>query len=267
MQQVRSLFLSDAHLGCKYANSEALLDFLRHVEPECVYLVGDFLDGWRLKKGWHWRDTYTQIVQRLLELSDKGVEIFYTPGNHDEFLRDFGTRMQVSGIRIADEFIHTTADNRRLLVIHGDQFDSVARHARWLSVLGDSGYYALLWFNKGFNWFRQKLGMGYWSLSAYIKGRVKVATNTISNFEYAAIRYAGERGCTGVVCGHIHTAKIYTNSDDLTYYNTGDWVESCTAILEHHDGRMELVKHFDPNKRADKIKKSAAPVIVTAAKP
>ena len=231
--------MSDTHLGCRYARAEALLDFLNSVEPDRLFLVGDIIDGWRLRKSWFWDDTSTAIVRRILELLDRGTQVYYTPGNHDEFLRQFVR--DLGGVSLSDEFVHVTADGRRLLVIHGDQFDTVVRHARWLSLVGDVGYNFLLWVNGVFNAVRRRLGFGYWSLSAYIKHKVKQATSAIARFEDAVVRHARGLQCDGVVCGHIHTPIIHEHQG-LVYYNTGDWVESCTALVESFDGEMQLIR-------------------------
>lgn len=238
-RRARTIFLSDTHLGCRYARSNALLEFLNEFQPDRLYLVGDIIDGWRLRKSWYWSHTYSAIVRRLIELLDQGTQIFYTPGNHDEFLRQFVR--DLGGVTLVDEIVHETADGRRLLVIHGDQFDAVVRHARWLSLIGDVGYNGLLWLNGVFNACRQRLGFGYWSLSSYIKKKVKQATSAISRFEEAASHYARDRQCDGVVCGHIHTPVIQRHAD-FTYYNTGDWVESCTALIEDWDGELRLIR-------------------------
>ncbi|QDU64632.1 UDP-2,3-diacylglucosamine hydrolase [Planctomycetes bacterium Pan216] len=238
MKKVRALFVSDVHLGCRHANASAFLEFLRDHQPERLYLVGDFFDGWRLGKRWYWTESYTLILKRLLDLANAGTEIFYTPGNHDEFLRSF--IVTLGGVEISDEFIHTTSDQRRILVIHGDQFDAVVVRAKWLSLAGDIGYNILLSFNRIFNSIRRQLGMTYWPLSIYVKRRVKEMTSAISNFEHMITRYARSKGCEGVVCGHIHNPAIH-RQNDVMYYNTGDWVESCTAIVEDDKGRLRLV--------------------------
>ena len=238
MRQVRSVFVSDVHLGCKFGNAEAFLEFLNSVQPEYLYIVGDFIDGWRLKRSWHWTDTYSFILKRLVELVRGGTKVLYTPGNHDEFLRDF--IYNLGSIEISDEFVHVTADSRRLLVMHGDQFDTVVRNCRWLSMIGDVGYNLLLLINKGFNFVRRKLGFGYWSLSAAIKRKVKQATNFISSFEDVITKYARSRDAVGVICGHIHTPAI-SERHGIRYYNTGDWVESCTALVEDYAGNIDLV--------------------------
>jgi len=238
MKKIRSIFISDAHLGCRYTHAEALLAFLRNHQPQYLYIVGDFIDGWRLKKSWYWSDTYTYLLKRIVDLMKRGTRVYYTPGNHDEFLRSFTENF--GSVHLADEFVHETADRRKLLVTHGDKFDAVVLNARWLSLLGDVGYNFLLLINVVFNALRRRLGFGYWSLSAAIKHRVKQATSYIGNFEGVVTRYAAQQGCSGVICGHIHTPKIST-VDGLDYYNTGDWVESCTALVEYTDGSFELL--------------------------
>jgi len=238
MRSIRSIFFSDVHLGCRYTHADALLQFLRGHEPEHLYLVGDILDGWRLKRGWYWTDTYTYLLRHIVGLMKRGTRVYYTPGNHDEFLRYY--LHDLGSIQIADELVHVTADGRRLLVMHGDQFDTAVRHAPWLAHLGDTGYNLLLGLNVVFNGVRRRLGMDYWSLSAAVKRRVKQATNFISNFETLITQHAADRDCTGVVCGHIHTPRI-SRRGGIDYYNTGDWVESCTALVEYYDGTLELL--------------------------
>lgn len=247
MQRIRSIFISDVHLGCRYTHADSLLAFLKNHQPQYLYIVGDFIDGWRLRKGWYWNDTYTFLFKRIVDLMKRGTRVFYTPGNHDEFLRDFIENL--GSVQLADEFIHVTADQRRLLVTHGDKFDACVLHARWLAHLGDAGYNLLLGINIVFNALRRRLGLGYWSLSQYIKGRVKQATCYIGNFEECVTRYAAERGCEGIVCGHIHTPKILERNG-IAYYNTGDWVESCTALVEYADGSLELL--YRPLNAADR---------------
>ncbi len=238
MNGVRSVFISDAHLGCKYAHAEALLAFLKNQQPQHLYLVGDIIDGWRLQRGWYWNDTYTYLLKRIVDLMKRGTRVYYTPGNHDEFLRSFIENF--GSIQLADEFVHTTADRRKVLVTHGDMFDAAVAHAPWLSKLGDIGYNLLLGINVVFNAVRRRLGFGYWSLSGAIKRKVKQATSYIGNFEDVLTRHALQRGCDGVICGHIHTPKI-SRVNGIDYYNTGDWVESCTALVEYNDGTFELL--------------------------
>ncbi len=243
--RIRAIFISDLHLGCRYANAAALLAFLKGKKPDYLYLVGDILDGWKLKRGWYWNDTYSFLVRRLIGLLKHGTVIRYCPGNHDEFLRGLPEQFGFSrfgSIEVADEFQHELADGRTALVMHGDQFDTVVRHHRWLTLLGDVGYDALLLLNRVFNAVRQRFGFGYWSLSAYVKRQVKRATSFISNFEDVITRYAAGKDCDTVICGHIHTPRI-ARRNGIQYCNTGDWVESCTALVEYADGRLELMHH------------------------
>ena len=235
----RTLFLSDIHLGTKGCQADLLLDFLKFNEADTVYLVGDIIDGWRLKSGWYWPQTHNDVVQKLLRRVRKGVKVVYVPGNHDEFARDFVGHF-FGGVEVLDHAYHTTADGKRLLIIHGDQFDVVVKHARWLAFLGDGAYDFALWANLWFNKIRRSLGFSYWSLSAWAKLRVKNAVNFIGAFEQALTDAARRHQADGVVCGHIHHAAI-RDMDGIMYVNTGDFVESCTAIAEHQDGRLEIL--------------------------
>ena len=235
----RSVWISDTHLGTAGCNAELLLDFLKSIQPETLYLVGDIIDGWRLKRGWYWPPRHNDIVRRVLKLANKGTQVIYVPGNHDEVLRDYGG-ISFGGVEVVPEAIHVTADGRRLLVLHGDEFDGVVLYARWLAFLGDYAYAALLHLNVGFNRVRRRFGLPYWSLSAHIKKKVKNAVAFISRFEEAVAHAAHERGVDGVVCGHIHSAEI-RRFGDVTYYNDGDWVESCTALVEHANGHLEIL--------------------------
>jgi UDP-2,3-diacylglucosamine pyrophosphatase LpxH len=242
-RHLRTLFLSDFHLGTRGSQAELLLDFLKWHDAETIYLVGDIIDGWRLKKSWYWPQAHNDVVQKLLRKGRKGARLVYIPGNHDEFLRDY-LGLQMGGVEIADSIIHETADGKRLLVMHGDQFDVVVRHAKWLAFLGDHAYNLALALNTVVGKVRRKLGFEYWSLSAWAKLKVKNAVSFIGAFEQALLTEAKRVGADGVVCGHIHHPTI---RDDLgiRYINTGDWVESCTAIVEHHDGRMEMIRWGD----------------------
>jgi len=235
----RTVWISDTHLGTSGCNAELLLDFLKAVQPDTLYLVGDIIDGWRLKRGWYWPLLHNDVVRRVLKLANKGTRVVYIPGNHDEMLRDY-TGLSFGGVEVVAEAVHVTADNRRLLVLHGDEFDGVVLYARWLAFLGDYAYSALLKLNIVFNRVRRRFGLPYWSLSAHLKKKVKNAVAFISKFEEAVAHAASERGVDGVVCGHIHCAEVRTFAG-VTYYNDGDWVESCTALVEHRDGRMEII--------------------------
>ncbi|WP_370631798.1 UDP-2,3-diacylglucosamine diphosphatase [Phyllobacterium lublinensis] len=238
-RKFRTLFLSDVHLGSKGAKAGFLLDFLKHHDADTIYLVGDIVDGWRLRRSWHWPQEHNDIVQKLLRKSRKGARILYIAGNHDEFLRDFqGTHF--GGIEVMDRTMHETADGRKFLVIHGDQFDVVVRNARHIAYLGDWAYDAALAINTIMNKVRRTLGLRYWSFSAWAKFRVKKAVNFIGSFQTVVSDEARRIGADGVICGHIHHATI-EHIDGIEYINTGDWVESCTAIVEHFDGRMELL--------------------------
>ena len=235
----RTLFISDCHLGSNGAQAEQLARFLKHVECEEIFLVGDIIDMWRLKQRWYWPDSHNTVLRRLLKMSHKGTRIVYVPGNHDDASRQF-CGLVFGGIEVAMEAVHETADGRRLLVTHGDKFDLVVRHSRLLSVAGSVGYEMLLGINKWYNRARRLFGLPYDSLSQAIKLRVKRACNFISNFETALVRDAKEGGYDGVVCGHIHKAE-QRDMDGIAYLNCGDWVESCTALAEHADGRIELI--------------------------
>jgi len=236
----RSLFISDVHLGSRGAQADLLLDFLRHNEAETWYLVGDIVDGWRLRKGWYWPQTHNDVVQKLLRKVRRGARMVYIPGNHDEFARDY-LGLLFGGVEVADSAVHVGADGRRLLVIHGDQFDVIVRHARWIAFLGDWAYEAALRFNAIFNRARRALGFGYWSLSAWAKLKVKNAVNFIGDFEETLAAEARKAGVDGIICGHIHHAAI-RRIGAIDYMNTGDFVESCTALAEHEDGTFEILR-------------------------
>ena len=235
----RTIWISDTHLGTSGCKAELLLDFLKSTDCETLFLVGDIIDGWQLRKGWYWPPRHNDVVRCVLKKAKHGTRVVYVPGNHDEAFRDYAG-LNLGGIELLCEAIHETADGRRLLILHGDQFDGVVLYARWLAFLGDHAYTLLLKINALLNFIRKARGLPYWSLSAQIKKRVKNAVQFISSFEQAVAHAAAERGANGVVCGHIHTAEIRTIGN-VTYYNDGDWVESCTALVEHSDGRMEIL--------------------------
>ncbi len=240
MRRVRTLFISDVHLGTRGCQAELLHDFLGLHDAATIYLIGDIVDGWRLKRTWYWPQSHNDVAQAILRKAREGARVIYLPGNHDEFLRDYlGTHF--GGIEVRNRDIHRTADGRRLLVIHGDQFDVVVRHARWLAFFGDRAYAAALALNTYVNLVRRRLGFSYWSLSAWAKLKVKNAVNFIGAFEEALAREAREHAAEGVVCGHIHHAAMHRDYG-VAYYNCGDWVESCTALVEHDDGRFEIVR-------------------------
>lgn len=240
----RALFISDVHLGTRGCQAELILDFLKHHEADTVYLVGDIVDGWRLRRSWHWPQAHNDVVQKILRKGRKGSQIIYLPGNHDEFLRDY-VGMTFGAVEIAEPVIHEGVDGRRYLVLHGDAFDVVVRHAKWLAFLGDWAYVAVLGLNTYFNHLRRRLGLTYWSLSAWAKMKVKNAVNFIGEFERALVAEARRIGADGVICGHIHHASEKT-IDGVIYLNCGDWVESCTALVENLDGRFEILHWTRP---------------------
>jgi UDP-2,3-diacylglucosamine pyrophosphatase LpxH len=249
--RVRALFLSDIHLGTRGCQAERLLDFLRHYESDMIYLVGDIVDGWQLKAGWYWPQSHNDVVQKFLRKARKGSRVFYIPGNHDEFLRDYyGTHF--GGIEVLETAVHVGADGRRYLIIHGDLFDIVIRHARWLALLGNHAYDLAIWLNTYFNAIRRFLGLTYWSLSQWAKLKVKNAINFISEYECTLAAEASRRGVDGVICGHIHHAVIRT-AGGIRYMNCGDWVESCTAVVERWDGTFEIVRWTGEQTSAEQV--------------
>ena len=241
VQRHRTIWISDVHLGTSGCQAAYLLDFLRHNECDTLYLVGDIIDGWQLRRGWYWNQSHNDVVQKVLRKARKGTRVIFVPGNHDEFARQF-IGLSFGDIEVADESVHVTADGRRLLGIHGDRFDGVIQHARWLAFVGDALYTVSLRLNHWFNRARSRLGLQYWSLSQYLKHRVKNAVSFISDFEQALAREARRRGLDGVVCGHIHKAEI-REIDGVLYCNDGDWVESLTALAEAHDGTKWVGLH------------------------
>ncbi len=235
----RTLWISDIHLGTAGCQARYLLDFLKHNESDTLYLVGDIIDGWQLRRGWYWPQSHNDVVQKLLRKARKGTRVIYVPGNHDSMARQF-MGLAFGDIEVADEVVHVTADGRRFLVTHGDLFDGVMQHARWLAYLGDTGYTLILTLNRWFNGLRTRMGYPYWSLSQYIKHKVKNAVSFITAFEKVMTDEARRRHCDGVICGHIHKAEIRT-LDGLLYCNDGDWVESLTALAETADGTLEII--------------------------
>ena len=235
----RTLWISDIHLGTPGCRADALLDFLKQTESETLFLVGDIVDGWQLRRHWFWPQAHNDVVQKLLRKARKGTRVIFVPGNHDEFARrylghDFG------GIEVVEDWVHRTADGRLLWVTHGDLFDGVIQCAQWLAHVGDRLYEFTLRLNRHVNSLRARLGLPYWSLSGYLKQKVKRAVSYVGDFETALAREARRRGADGVVCGHIHHAEL-REIDGTLYANDGDWVESLTALAEHADGRLELI--------------------------
>ena len=235
----RAIWISDIHLGTPGCQAEFLLDFLRFNQSWDLYLVGDIVDGWQLRKHWYWKQSHNDVVQKVLRKSRKGTRVTYIAGNHDEVLRQF-IGLAFGDIRIVNEATHHTLDGKRLLVMHGDFFDGVIQHAKWLAYLGDSLYTLVLKLNDHFNRIRHRMGLSYWSLSQYLKHKVKNAVSFITAFETAVTSEAKRRGFSGVVCGHIHKPEI-REIDDVLYCNDGDWVESLSALVETHEGELKLI--------------------------
>jgi UDP-2,3-diacylglucosamine pyrophosphatase LpxH len=239
----RSIWISDIHLGTRGCQAAALLDFLKHTESKYLYLVGDIIDGWQLRKRWYWPQAHNDVVQKVLRRARHGAQVFFVAGNHDEFARGF-IGLHFGGVYVTDEVVHETALGQRLLVLHGDQFDAVMSYARWLAHLGDTAYDFALWLNRIFNFMRQKLGFNYWSLSAWLKHKVKNAVDHISAFEHFIAESARHHHADGVICGHIHHAEM-RQIGDILYCNDGDWVESCTALVEDEEGKLSIIHWLD----------------------
>jgi UDP-2,3-diacylglucosamine pyrophosphatase LpxH len=241
MPEVRSVFISDVHLGTRACHAERLLDFLREHPSEYLFLVGDIVDFWAMKRGIVWTRAQNTVVQKVLRRARHGGRVFLIPGNHDEALREY-EGSSFGDIRVVNELVYVALDGRRYLVTHGDEFDQVARYHRWVAVLGDVAYNLLTHVNIWLSWARRQLGVpGYWSIAGYAKRKVKSAVSFIFDFEDAVVRTVRERDLDGIICGHIHWAAL-RRIDGVTYINCGDWVDSCTGIVEHLDGRMELVR-------------------------
>jgi UDP-2,3-diacylglucosamine pyrophosphatase LpxH len=242
-RRYRTIWISDVHLGTRGCNDRMLIDFLDHVDSDTLYLVGDIIDGWRMKKRFYWPERHNAIVRRVMKRAKHGTRVIYVPGNHDEMFRQFAG-LNFGGVEIRRKAIHTTADGRRLLVLHGDEFDTIVLAHRWLAFLGDNAYELLMRLNLVVNAVRRWFDLPYWSLSKHAKKKVKNAVEFISRFEEAVAHEAARLKVDGVVCGHIHTAEE-RRFDDIVYYNDGDWVEGCTALVEHQDGRMEILHWAD----------------------
>jgi UDP-2,3-diacylglucosamine pyrophosphatase LpxH len=238
----KTIFISDIHLGSKGCKADILVDFLKNNTTDKLYLVGDIIDGWKIQQNkWAWKQSHTNVVRKILGYAKQGTDIIYIVGNHDEFLRPILPYGLTFGkIKILNQHVHLGIDGKRYLVVHGDLFDGITRLTPWFSFLGDRAYDVLISLNTKFNWWRHKLGFGYWSLSQYLKQKVKKAVDFITHYEKNLINYCKKRNFDGVICGHIHKAEI-KDIDDFTYMNDGDWVESCSALVEHLDGQWEIV--------------------------
>jgi UDP-2,3-diacylglucosamine pyrophosphatase LpxH len=242
MSHYRSIFISDVHLGARDCKSFQLLDFLKHNTCDTLYLVGDIIDGWKIQQNrWRWDQSHTNIIRKILSFTKKDVKVIYIAGNHDEFLRTFMPfEFTFGNVQIYNQYEHNGADGKRYLVVHGDMFDGINRIIPWVSFLGDKAYDLILNINSKFNWIRRKLGFGYWSLSKYLKHKVKQAVNFMFRFEENISDYCKKRGFDGVICGHIHHAEI-KDVNGIIYMNDGDWVESMTALVENTDGTWEII--------------------------
>lgn len=240
--KVRTIWISDTHLGTPGAQARALADFLGKHECEQLYLVGDIIDGWQLQRTFYWPQEHTNVIRKILTRAKRGAKVFYVTGNHDEFLRKFvDYRLEIGNIQLVNEVIHETADGRKLLVMHGDVFDVITRYHRWVAMAGDIAYNSMMLANRRFNQARRRIGLPYFSLSAYAKQKVKAAVNIVTEFEDSVAKECERRGLNGIVCGHIHHAQI-RDIGDIEYFNCGDWVESCTALVEDFDGSMRIVE-------------------------
>jgi UDP-2,3-diacylglucosamine pyrophosphatase LpxH len=239
-RRYRTLFISDVHLGTKGCQSGLLLEFLRDTDADTIYLVGDIVDAWRLRAGWYWPQEHNDVVQKLLRKVRKHVRMVYIPGNHDEFLKDY-LGIHFGGVEVVESAVHVGVDGRRYLVVHGDAFDVVVRHARWLALFGDWAYDTALYVNTYVNLVRRHLGLTYWSLSQWAKLKVKNAVSFIGDYEAALVAEAKRHEVDGIICGHIHHAAIHDKLG-IRYMNCGDWVESCTALAETYDGAFELIR-------------------------
>lgn len=239
--RVRSVFISDVHLGTRACQAERLLEFLRAYSAENLFMVGDIVDFWAMKREVRWTPAQNTVVQKILRRARHGENVYFIPGNHDEALREH-VGIRIGDIALVSEHVHTMADGKRFLILHGDEFDQVTRYHRWVAILGDIAYNGLVRINVWLSWMRRRLDIpGYWSLAGYAKRKVKIAVSFIGDFESSVVRSVRERGLDGVICGHIHVAAM-RNIAGIDYVNCGDWVDSCTAIVEHHDGRLELIE-------------------------
>jgi len=239
----RAIWISDVHLGFRGCQANFLLDFLRTVETEYLYLVGDIIDVWNMQKNVYWPQEHNNVIRTILGKAKHGTKVVYVPGNHDEVFRDYDG-MQFGNLTIQTQAIHTGADGRRYLIMHGDEFDSVVKCSKLVAMVGNVAYDWLLWSNRYVNTIRRAFGRPYWSLAAYLKHKVKNAVNYISNFEHAIARAAEKEEVDAIVCGHIHRAEV-SKINGVLYCNDGDWVESCSALGERHDGSLHLIHWTD----------------------
>jgi UDP-2,3-diacylglucosamine pyrophosphatase LpxH len=261
----RTIWISDIHLGTTGCQAARLLEFLQGTESETLYLVGDIIDGWQLRRRWYWDQAHNNVVQNVLKKAKKGTNVIFVPGNHDEMIRQF-VDLNFGGILVRDELIHVTAEGKRMLVLHGDRFDGVIACAKWLAYVGDSLYTMILKFNQVYNNWRARAGLPYWSLSQYLKLKVKNAVSYITKFEDALAEEARRKGVDGIICGHIHKPEI-RDIDGILYCNDGDWVESLSALVEDEDGKLRLITWHDvvmqqAREHADKLRDAEIEVVL-----
>jgi len=237
----KTICISDLHLGTTDCKADLLNNFLKHHSCDNLFLIGDIIDGWKIQQNkWRWKQSHTNVIQNVLKYSKRGCKVTYVTGNHDEFLRPFVNQFSLGNITICNQAEYRDTKGNRLLITHGDMFDGITRMSKWISFLGDSAYDFVLWINTHFNYMRHKLGFGYWSLSKFLKSKVKKAVGFIFKFEETLANYCDKKGYDGVICGHIHTPEIKVINETI-YMNDGDWVESCSALVEHYDGKWEIV--------------------------
>ena len=241
IKKYKTICISDTHLGARYSKADLLNNFLKHHTCDNLFLIGDIIDGWKIQQNkWKWKQSHTNVIRRILGYSKRGVKVTYVTGNHDEFLRPFINQFALGNIVICNQAEYRDTDDNLFLITHGDMFDGITRMAKWLSFLGDSAYDLVLWINTKFNYIRHRFGFGYWSLSKYLKHKVKKAIDFVFKFEVNVTDYCRRKNYDGVICGHIHTPEIKMVGD-MIYMNDGDWVESCSALVEHEDGRWEII--------------------------
>lgn len=242
-EKIKSLFISDCHLGSRYSRASNLLELLKRYDPDQLFLVGDIIDGWKMSKKIYWNDTYSFIIRRIIGMIKDGTKVFYIAGNHDEFLRSF-LPGNFGHIEILDEYTYDSINGQKILIIHGDIFDAYTLKYKWLYWLGDNAYSFSMWINSLYNYIRRRLGLKYWSLSQMLKRNTKKAINFINNFEYFIVKYTKEKKCSSVICGHIHHPEL-RDIEGIKYYNCGDWIESCSAIIEDLNGDFILITNFN----------------------
>lgn len=245
----RSIFVSDIHLGTKFSQADAFLEFMKSTESENLYMVGDIIDGWALKRKFRWKQSHSDVVQKILRKARKGTNVYLVTGNHDEFLRPFLPLFLGDNLEVDNEFEYVSVEGKKYYVTHGDIFDSITLTKKWLAVLGDYGYEVLLNLNHFLHFFRQKLGVKrYWSLSKYVKDNVKKSVSFITDFEEILSQHAKHKGYDGIICGHIHKAEM-KHIDEIEYKNSGDWVESCTALVETMDGEWKIIHWHESDEK------------------